>query len=203
MDSEIQKPLELQVAKKEQERPICVLPVGVVSKVGEKHRLILDLRWVNESIITTSFRQSDLTQLRQIGRSRDQLTKLKAKSIWASDASGKVLSIVRPFLWFGMQSAIFRQTGSGECEVPETRNSSTAHASLCGRFSTLRPIGFHFIGDPPDRRDPRVTGMEDKHERTHYPIYPRGDLHRNSAGKASQVTKGCAARSSKTRFRLA
>ena len=149
------------------------------------------------------FQTVSLTQLRHIGRSRDQSTKLKAKSIWASDASEKVLSIVRPSIRFGMQSVIFRQTGSGECEVPETRNSSTAHASLCGRFSTLRPIGFHFNGDPPDRRDPRVTGMEDKRERTHYPVYPRGDLHKNSAGKASQVTKGCAARSSKTRFRLA
>lgn len=77
---------------------------------------------------------------------------------------GKVLSVVRPPLWSGMQSVLIRQTGSGESELPGTPHSSTAHASLCGRFTSLRPTRFHYNGSPPDCSHSRVTGMEDKHE---------------------------------------
>lgn len=99
-----------------------------------------------------------------------------------------------PHLWFGMQSVQFRHTGSGKCEVPSILHFSTAHASLCGRFSSFRPTRFHYNGNPPDRCHPRVAGLEDKHERvclhsfsssnlpgTHYPIYPRGDLHKEGS----------------------
>lgn len=75
MDSEIQKLIDLQVVIEVQERPICVSPLGVVPKAGRKYRLILDLRWVNESVSTPSFRQSDLTELRHIARTGDQFTK--------------------------------------------------------------------------------------------------------------------------------
>lgn len=60
VDSKIQKLLTLQVEKEVQEHPICVS----IPKAGRKHQLILDLWWVNDSISTSSFRQSDITELR-------------------------------------------------------------------------------------------------------------------------------------------
>lgn len=45
-------------------------------KPGGKHRLILDLRWLNVSVSTPHFRQSNLTELRHIALQGDQFTKL-------------------------------------------------------------------------------------------------------------------------------
>lgn len=76
VDSEIQILLELQVAKEVQQRPICVSLQVVVPKAGGRHRMLLDLRWVNESISTPSLEQSELTELRRIVRPGDQFAKL-------------------------------------------------------------------------------------------------------------------------------
>ena len=59
---------------------------------------------------------------------------------------------------------LFRQTGSRKCAVPGTLHSLTAHISLCGRFSSHRPIRFHYNGSPPNHNHSRVTWMKDKHE---------------------------------------
>ena len=81
-----------------------------------------------------------------------------------------------PPLWFGRQSVLFRQTGSGKCEVPSILHFSTAHASLCGRFSYFRPTRFHHNGNPPDHRHPRVTGLEDKHEQVCFDSFSSSNL---------------------------
>lgn len=176
VDSEIQILLELQVAKEVQERPICVSLQVVVPKAGGRHRLILDLRWVNESISTPSLEQSKLTELRHCSprrsvcqaRSRERVLgcfrSIIKHKVSGLQMDGIVLSVVLPHLWSGMQSVLFRQTGSGEFEVPGTPHSLTAHASLCGRFTSLRPTRFHYNGSLPDGSHSRVTGMEDKHE---------------------------------------
>ena len=117
----------------------------------------------------------------------------QAKSIRASDG-GQVLLALRPPLWFGIQFLLFRKTVSGVRELPGTLHSWTAHASLCGGFSSLIPTRFHYNGNPLDRRHPRVSGMEDNHDQvyldsfssinlpgTHYLTYHRGGLRKVSA----------------------
>ena len=76
VDSKIQKLLTSQVDKEVQEHPICVS----IPKAGRKHRLILDLWWVNDSISTPSLRQSDITELRHFARPGDQFKKLDPQS---------------------------------------------------------------------------------------------------------------------------
>lgn len=76
-------------------------PLGVVPEAGGRHRLTLDLRWVNESISTPSLEQSELTELRHIVGPGDQFTKLDLENgFWDVSVAESSLKYLG-FRWMG------------------------------------------------------------------------------------------------------
>lgn len=72
----------------------------------------------------------------------------------------KVLSEACPPIWSGMQPVLFRQ----EREVPGCPYPPTSNATLCRRFSSLRPAQIHIGGYSPGIRGSRIIMMVDKHK---------------------------------------
>ena len=124
---------------------------------------------------------------------------------------GVVLSVACPPISSGMQPVLFRQVGSGEHEVPGSPYSPTTDATLCRRFSSLRPAQLHSGGYPPGRGDSRIVRVEDKHKQirsntngsdyfpgAQSPVLQGGNLHKGYARKASTIEGRCSTSPSQT-----
>ena len=77
---------------------------------------------------------------------------------------GKVLSVACPSIWSGRLPVLFCQAGSGERELPGRQYSPPTNATLCRRFSSLRPAQIHIGGYSPGIGGSRIIMMVDKHK---------------------------------------
>ena len=119
----------------------------------------------------------------------------------------KVLSEACYPIWSGMQPVRFRQ----ECEVPGCPYPPTTNATLCRRFSSLRPAQIHISGYPLGSGGSIIVRMEDKHKQirpdtngsdyfpgTQSQALREGNLHKGDDRKASTIEERCPASPSQT-----
>ena len=124
---------------------------------------------------------------------------------------GKVLSVACPSIWSGRLPVLFCQAGSGECELPGRRYSPPTNATLCQRFSSLRPAQIQIGGYSPGIGGSRIIMMVDKHKQirpntnesdffpgTPSPVLQGGNLHKGDARKASTIEERFSASNSQT-----
>ncbi len=80
IDSEIKNLLAIGAISKVNSQPTCVSPIHCVPKRSGGHRLIVDLRHLNNHIVCPTFRYEDINSTLELIQPRDQLVTVDLKS---------------------------------------------------------------------------------------------------------------------------
>ena len=79
MDEQVKKLLQNEVIRESETKPKCILAMQCVPKKGNKLRLVMDCRPINESIKTPTFSQEGITAVAEIIEDDDLMVTMDLK----------------------------------------------------------------------------------------------------------------------------